>query len=411
VRGIFVGQDYLDILMLMYADDICLIDDSVFGLQRKINILYSFCNKWGFLVNLDKTEVLVFRNGGTLKSIEHWNYGNEKVRISTYYNYLGLMCSNRLSWTKGIRTLLSKANKAIVGIKQIQYKFKNIPPIVLFKMFDTQIKPIILYTSEIWGHSPSIAIESVHAKFCKFVIGVGNHVSNVAVLGECGRESLNISCHVRCIKYWCKLLYMSDDRYPKQCYYMLKSLDNVNRHTWVTDVKRLLFQYGFGYIWIAQDVGDSDIFIDTFARRMKDCNQQAWYESVCNNSKLYMYKEYKSLLNIEMYLLDLNTREFRRLFFLLRTGELPLRRNTGRWVGLPKTERICQFCNLHMIEDEYHFVFICPLYTDLRIKYIRNSNIYSMQTFYQLLSTRNTQVLVNVCKFVKYAIMVRKDSM
>jgi hypothetical protein len=124
-----------------------------------------------------------------------------------------------------------------------------------------------------------------------------------------------------------------------------------------------------------------------------------------------MYKEYKSLLNIEMYLLDLNTREFRRLFFLLRTGELPLRRNTGRWVGLPKTERICQFCNLHMIEDEYHFVFICPLYTDLRIKYIRNSNIYSMQTFYQLLSTRNTQVLVNVYTFVKYAIMVRTESM
>ena len=55
----------------------------------------------------------------------------------------------------------------------------------------------------------------------------------------------------------------------KMCFYMLKSLDNVNRHTWVTDVKRLLFQYGFGYIWIAQDVGDSDIFIDTCARKMK----------------------------------------------------------------------------------------------------------------------------------------------
>ena len=117
------------------------------------------------------------------------------------------------------------------------------------------------------------------------------------------------------------------------------------------------------------------------------------------------------MLNIELYLLDLNTREFRRLFFLLRTGELPLRKNTGRWVGLSKTERICQFCNLYMIEDEYHFVFICPLYTDLIIKYIRSINIYSMQTFYQLLSTRNIQVLVNVCKFVKYAIIVRKDSM
>ena len=28
--------------------------------------------------------------------------------------------------------------------------------------------------------------------------------------------------------------------------------------------------------------------------------------------------------------------------------------------------RICQFCNLDVIENEYHFLLVCPAYRDLR---------------------------------------------
>ena len=35
VRGIFVGADYVDLLLLLYADDLNLFDDTVIGLQRK----------------------------------------------------------------------------------------------------------------------------------------------------------------------------------------------------------------------------------------------------------------------------------------------------------------------------------------------------------------------------------------
>ena len=54
----------------MYADDIVLVGDTVLELQRKINILEIFCEKWIMEVNLKKTKVLVFRNGGKTSESE-----------------------------------------------------------------------------------------------------------------------------------------------------------------------------------------------------------------------------------------------------------------------------------------------------------------------------------------------------
>lgn len=67
IRGIFVGSVFLELILLLYADDLCIFDDSVIGLQRQIDILYDFCTKWGLQVNMDKTEILVFQNGGRLR--------------------------------------------------------------------------------------------------------------------------------------------------------------------------------------------------------------------------------------------------------------------------------------------------------------------------------------------------------
>ena len=44
---------------------------------------------------------------------------------------------------------------------------------------------------------------------------------------------------------------------------------------------------------------------------------------------------------------------------------------TGRYARpyIPRHARLCTICNL--VEDEYHVVFICPVYSDIRIKYLR----------------------------------------
>ena len=53
------------------------------------------------------------------------------------------------------------------------------------------------------------------------------------------------------------------------------------------------------------------------------------------------------------------TRSATRLRFLLRCGSLPLRVETGRWIGLPSADRLCQHCEDQLLEDERHFLLGC----------------------------------------------------
>ena len=39
---------------------------------------------------------------------------------------------------------------------------------------------------------------------------------------------------------------------------------------------------------------------------------------------------------------------------------------------LEKENRICKFCNLRMVEDEFHFLLKCPLYSAIRHNFIDN---------------------------------------
>lgn len=91
LRGILVVPEFLEILLLLYADDLCFIDDCIVQLQRKVNILDSFCKKWGQQVNLDTTEVMGFRNGDILRHCEKWSIGEVPITVTTYYNYLGVL--------------------------------------------------------------------------------------------------------------------------------------------------------------------------------------------------------------------------------------------------------------------------------------------------------------------------------
>ena len=46
--------------LLMYADDIALISDTIIGLQRQLNLLADFCDRFKLRVNGLKTKILVF---------------------------------------------------------------------------------------------------------------------------------------------------------------------------------------------------------------------------------------------------------------------------------------------------------------------------------------------------------------
>ena len=111
----------------------------------------------------------------------------------------------------------------------------------LFKLFDTMIKPILLYGAEIWGFEISDTIENVQDNSCKRFLKLPKNTFHEIARGECGRYPLYVDYYCMCIKYWIRLTRMSSVRYPNKCYRMLRNLDESGRITWASKVKNLLF--------------------------------------------------------------------------------------------------------------------------------------------------------------------------
>ena len=86
----------------------------------------------------------------------------------------------------------------------------------------------------------------------------------------------------------------------------------------------------------------------------------------------------------------------------LRTSNIKFSIETGRWMGIPRDERLCNLCNL-CIGNEFHYIFCCELLKDIRTKYMPNYFIIcpceaKMNT---LLKIGNTQVLTHLSLFLQ----------
>ena len=62
-HGIQLSPDLIELLILLFADDVILFSDSVIGLQTQLNILYCTAKRLAMIVNFDNSNIAVFRNG------------------------------------------------------------------------------------------------------------------------------------------------------------------------------------------------------------------------------------------------------------------------------------------------------------------------------------------------------------
>ena len=139
--------------------------------------LHEYCSQWSLKVNIDKTNLIDFRNGGYLRNYKQWFYGNIHLKIVTYYKCLGLVISSILSCYMCKKTLAEQADKArfffcfffffFFFLKASLNKFGILSVNLLFKIFDINILPILTYGAKIWFSHDSPDIEKVHHNFCK----------------------------------------------------------------------------------------------------------------------------------------------------------------------------------------------------------------------------------------------------
>ena len=126
-------------------------------------------------------------------------------------------------------------------------------------------------------------------------MGVKQAAPNCFVYGELGIFPLIIERQIRILKYWFKILNSSDNSFLRKIYnelYVL-SVSSPEQVTWVTLFKKMLFQYGFGNVWLEQNVFNEGKFLSMFEQRRKDNYLQLWYSDVNLTSDFRLYKKIK----------------------------------------------------------------------------------------------------------------------
>ena len=148
---------------------------------------------------------------------------------------------------------------------------------------------------------------------------------------------------------------------------------------------------GSNNVWLQQGVGDFNGFMSELKQRLTDNFVQNWSARLENSPRALFYRSFASF-RFQPYLEFINIQKFSQSFSKLRRSSHRLEIEAGRWVRptrKPLYERKCSFCKV--IEDEFHFVLECQLYSDLRKKHI--SKYYwrrpSMAKFLELLKSEN----------------------
>ncbi|WP_295539720.1 hypothetical protein, partial [Thiolapillus sp.] len=192
-------------------------------------------------------------------------------------------------------------------------------------------------------------------------------------------------------------------RLPNQAYRMLISLDENGKNCWVTGIREVLCKTGFYFVWLQQGVGDVKSFLCVFKRRLLDMFTQEWTADIRDKERYVTYRCFKKLFEAERYLSDIDIFCFRVALAQLRLGVLPINNNMYRYSDCP-TNRNCVFCP-DVVENEDHFLLVCPLYTDLRNRFLEQKGAQSLQ---DMLQWKDTKRCLLLSKFTFHAMNRRK---
>ena len=97
--------------MLLFADDVILISDSIVGLQRQLDTLNKYSNEWKLTVNMEKTKVVIFRKGGPKAAKERWLFDGQYVNVVDHYTYLGVLFSYTMNLNKSVNDLAFRGKR------------------------------------------------------------------------------------------------------------------------------------------------------------------------------------------------------------------------------------------------------------------------------------------------------------
>ena len=106
----------IELFILLFADDIVLLSDTILGLQNQLDVLARNCARLDLYVNLDKSNIVIFRNGDTFPRKKKWFYTGQNITVVNSCKYLGVFLTTRMTFSNPLNEMANKARKGVTDI-------------------------------------------------------------------------------------------------------------------------------------------------------------------------------------------------------------------------------------------------------------------------------------------------------
>ena len=391
-------KSMLKLFVLMYADDTILMSDSSHGLQKALNVLSVYCQKWMLEVNVEKTKVMIFHKK---KQRGVFYFNGNVLEVVDSFRYLGVEFSRTGNFAKGKKYSFDKAQRALFALLQNARK-KNLPTDIVLDLYKKMVVPVMLYGCEIWGYEKLDILEKLHLKSLKYILHLNRSTMSAQVFGESGLFPLFIDVKLRMISFWADLVNPSCEKIASNVYKVCRNLFCTGefKSSWLSDIKQILVNAGLECVWNTHRFTSKTSLCKIIRTNLKSRFTLQWKEQLDISPKCFFYKNYKQGIVREPFFNQLPERLAVSLVkFRCNNHKLPTEQ--GRRFGTPREERFCRKCDMHVVGDEFHLIMECPAYREERIKFIppRFRLVKSTYNFCKLMSNKSRVVSMKLAKF------------
>ena len=170
------------------------------------------------------------------------------------YKYLGTVLNYNGSYVCNIKALSPVVTKAMFALL-LKGRKLSLDVDTVLHLFDTIIKAIQLYNSEVWVYCRMQLIARIPLIFLlMLLLKLNKNTPNVMVYGELGCYPLHLSIKVRMASFGHKIVTSATDKIAVRMYKLLYSMFQTDAtiSTWLLYVKQTLDYVGLTYIWLAQ---------------------------------------------------------------------------------------------------------------------------------------------------------------
>ena len=398
-----------EISILLYADDVVLLSDSHKNLQTMLNTLHNWCTKWKVYINQEKSSIIHFRKPQVTRCRHAFKVGSQLLKYVEHYKYLGTYFSEFSNFDKNTEIYAESGRRALGAIISKLKKNNFMGYSTYTKLYNACVVPVLDYGSEVWGFKPYTKHDIVQNKAMRVYLGVHRFAPVAGMEGDMAWFAPQYRRWINILRFWNHVINMDGNRLVKSIFEWSYIKADEGITNWCSGVSCIL-----------SDIGKSELYLDKQPVDLKECRtlllqmqSQKWTNVIATKTKLRFYIRFKTTFEPEKYVKINLSHSERSVLAQTRLGILPLHVETGRFTNTPLNDRTCVICQSNAIEDEFHFLFECDAYDELRNEWLETALIHCPDFYYLEINDQLTFLFGIIprptAKFIKSCLTIRKS--